>query len=112
MFAIEVTFTLAQANNDIVDDLPKLTVARGKRRAIVLLLSSSARCPWESAAATTVSSVDIVLEDLLPEVPTPIFSPSTSAGLRRVQYIRAGKTVANARRTPFQPPRRCRLPVL
>jgi hypothetical protein len=41
VLTIEVTFTLAQANNDIVDNLPKSTVARGRRLVFVLLLSSS-----------------------------------------------------------------------
>jgi hypothetical protein len=48
MFTIEVTFTLAQANNDIVDDFPKLTVTRGRCPAIVLLLSST----WEGVDLT------------------------------------------------------------
>lgn len=71
MFTTEVTFTLAQANNDILDDFIKSTVARGRRPAIVLLLSSKGG-PWESAVATTVLSFDTFLEDLLSKVPPAV----------------------------------------
>jgi hypothetical protein len=109
---MKVTFTLAQANNDIVDDLPKLTVAQERRPASVLLLSLSTCGPWESAVDTTVLSFDIFLKDLLSKVPLAISSPSVSAGLHCVQYIRAGQPVPNARGKLFQLLSRCRLTVL
>jgi hypothetical protein len=81
MFTIEVTFTLTQANNDIVDDFPKLTAAGGRRPTVVLLRSSSTCGPLESAAASTMLSFDTLLKDLLSKVLLAIFSPPTTAGL-------------------------------
>lgn len=81
MFTIEVTFTLAKSNNDIVDDLTELTVAQRRHPAFILLLSSSTCDHWESAAATTVLNFDTFLKDLLSKVPLAIHSLFVPAGL-------------------------------
>jgi hypothetical protein len=86
VFTIEVTFTLAQANNDIVDDLAKLAIVRKSRPANVLLLSSSTCGPLESAAASTVLSFDAFLKDLLSKVPLAILSLRVCRSLLRAVH--------------------------